>query len=801
MRNALLGGLGFLLTLILAAPPAFAQTAPIREADWEKFLEESSSPYGQTATPTWEDTLFDLVDANPDGIRVIPRFAEAIGVPVEQAELYARLIIDVAFLNERRIELGCDLSCQFLPGNELYGRVAAAVADEPSGELLYLVGENLYSYGTREEQAAYLDLVLAHPASSFVLSRLYSYTEEAAFLVAVIVQDPGAPGVLKAIRNSSVRISSYEADDWDGWMEAALLDGLEKLTKAGGPARDRAAYVQLLASRYLALGLRRRAIDVYLAQPPEVLRYLPQTPVCEESRNCGWQSLWFIDEMSAALWLEGHEIEADDLLGRVAPELNDLRDTERLQRRAALDEAMRPVRPDPSLFDLMVDGDPALIRQTERVSFDEPGWFSVSLGPAGNILLTKRIRAAGYTAMAEDMARRPVLYRGPPADWQRGAMSILADGLPPEVIAHRRALSAEIEETLAASPPPERQITPSTPDLLPEWREARLPAGLTPWTEERSVEWDEEEDPGASGPQPAYLSPYSIIRRDQVGAEHVILFESSEYDLPGELPGFGLWLVRTQGGEWGAPVYLGLQQHFPYVATTGSKQPLLVGDRVQMEVLVREIDPDSITFPPIGLALRREEDGVILVASLTELERDTDNDGMTDITERHLGLNPAKADTDGDGLIDGRDPLPLTPRAAPDPVRDGLATAMLKTIVGYEAGALVMAAASDPDSDPLSMMETSSTPPGLETVIMAGDSEVFAGMDLPFRLLIYSPETVARMGEERGPFYPPEIKLYPSLDGLTHLVIWSAGWVGGTFVVRCSRDGSCETNVRSSWIT
>lgn len=796
MRNTLLGGLGFVLTLLLATPPAFSQTAPITEADWDQFLEESSSPYGQTATPTWEDTLFGLVDASPDGTLVIPRFAEAIGVPVQQAELYARLIIDIARVNERRLELGCDLSCQFLPGNNLYARVATAVPEEPSGELLYLVGEYLYTYGTREEQEAYLGLVLAHPASSFVLSRLYGYTGEAAFLTVVIDQNPGAPAVIKAIRDSSVRISSYEADDWEGWMEAALLGGLEELTEAGAPAQDRAAYVQLLASRYLALGLRRRAINVYLAQPPEVLRYLPQTPACEEGRNCGWQSLWFVDEMSAALWLEGHEIEAAELLARVSPELNDLRDTEQLQRRAALDEAMRPERSDASLFDLLVKGDPALIRQTERFSFDEPGWFSLSLAPAGNILLTKRIRAAGYTAMAEDMSRRPVFYRGPPGDWQRGAMSILADRLSPRVIAHRRALAAEIEEALAASPPPERQSTPSTPDLLPEWRETRLPSGLTPWMEER-----EAEAPGASGAQPGYLSPYSIIRRDRVGAEHVILFESSEYDLPGELPGFGLWLVRTQGGEWGAPVYLGLQQHFPYVATTGSKLPLLVDGRVQMEVQVREIDPDSITFPPVGLALRREEDGIILVASLADLERDTDNDGMTDITERHLGLNPLKADTDGDGLVDGTDSLPLTPRAAPDPVRDGLATAMLKTIVGYESGALVMEVDPDPDGDPLGPMAVSVTPPGLETVILAGDGDVFAGMDLPFRLLIYSPDTVARMGRERGPFYPPGIQMYPSLDGLTHLVIWTAGWVGGTFVVSCSRDGTCETDVRSSWIT
>lgn len=44
-----------------------------------------------------------------------------------------------------------------------------------------------------------------------------------------------------------------------------------------------------------------------------------------------------------------------------------------------------------------------------------------------------------------------------------------------------------------------------------------------------------------------------------------------------------------------------------------------------------------------------------------ELSKDTDGDGLTDIEEKRLGTDPAKADTDGDGDPDGIDPWPNAP--------------------------------------------------------------------------------------------------------------------------------------------
>ncbi|MBM3459430.1 MAG: hypothetical protein FJX77_12975 [Armatimonadetes bacterium] len=45
--------------------------------------------------------------------------------------------------------------------------------------------------------------------------------------------------------------------------------------------------------------------------------------------------------------------------------------------------------------------------------------------------------------------------------------------------------------------------------------------------------------------------------------------------------------------------------------------------------------------------------------SLAALRKDDDRDGLTNVVEKRLGLDPKKPDTDGDGTLDGRDVNPL----------------------------------------------------------------------------------------------------------------------------------------------
>ena len=47
-----------------------------------------------------------------------------------------------------------------------------------------------------------------------------------------------------------------------------------------------------------------------------------------------------------------------------------------------------------------------------------------------------------------------------------------------------------------------------------------------------------------------------------------------------------------------------------------------------------------------------------LIIDLSEVYRDTDGDGLTDVEEQRLGLSPRNRDTDGDGIPDGDDTVP-----------------------------------------------------------------------------------------------------------------------------------------------
>jgi hypothetical protein len=70
-------------------------------------------------------------------------------------------------------------------------------------------------------------------------------------------------------------------------------------------------------------------------------------------------------------------------------------------------------------------------------------------------------------------------------------------------------------------------------------------------------------------------------------------------------------------------------------------------------------------YPPVPIVSRTE------VIDLSDVQRDADHDGWTDIEERILGLNPADADSDADGLPDGRDTCPDFPRDALTAKHDG----------------------------------------------------------------------------------------------------------------------------------
>jgi hypothetical protein len=70
----------------------------------------------------------------------------------------------------------------------------------------------------------------------------------------------------------------------------------------------------------------------------------------------------------------------------------------------------------------------------------------------------------------------------------------------------------------------------------------------------------------------------TFLRLAQSHPAATAIFEAlfqSDVNPAGEVPAFGFWFMRGAGGRWEAPIYLGLQQHFPYVVTRGSRLPSL----------------------------------------------------------------------------------------------------------------------------------------------------------------------------------------------------------------------------------
>ncbi|MBM4038761.1 MAG: hypothetical protein FJ290_09620 [Planctomycetes bacterium] len=100
-----------------------------------------------------------------------------------------------------------------------------------------------------------------------------------------------------------------------------------------------------------------------------------------------------------------------------------------------------------------------------------------------------------------------------------------------------------------------------------------------------------------------------------------------------------LWLTASLGkGQWAQPILLNLP-----LPETRDKEP-----ECQLEVK--------------GGSVRVALDGRKLATTLKDLAADADRDGLPDLVEARLGTNLKEADSDGDGVPDGQDPNPLTPK-------------------------------------------------------------------------------------------------------------------------------------------
>lgn len=790
--------------IVLAPTLTWAQE--IRAEDVTAFVERSYARY-HSSDSDLETVLWRIARANPSPDATVAAFAKQLGLSEKTASAYAVILMESAAVES--ICFQDTPPCSFERGGRLQGVIERAAAIDESGRVLAAVARSLFNLGIDRGAAgaAFINVVSAHPGSAVVFRSLLDYCGGPLYFAGMLATMANFDE--KEIIAGTAGLDFHgRMGERQGWAEAMLESAELDASHTASPAL-RAALAQLSILVKLKGGLNGEALAHYDGLPVDVRALLPlpkglcapaNSYDCKQIERDGYR---LVDELAAALALAGRRQQAVSMLqrrvdGAAGRVISDA------QRHEALVDALVPKLSRESLFDLFIrgrlPGQPAPQDDSDEAVFHGPGWlFKVNAAaPALRRVVATRLRTAGYADMALFLDESPL----PLGRFEREeAFEALASLFPVHVRERRAAWQRRIEMAAISRAPTYRGSTRTrimTRDLPPWWVERRLPEGTQPWR---------ESDVAATPPQRLALpvDPAAVVRYERFADEHALIYQSADYDLPGEIPALGLWFVTTAAGKWGRPVYLGLQQHFPYFVTPSSRLAMLAGDLLRLEVQVQEIDSSTITFPPLALGIRRSDDGVYLEIDLSRLLADQDGDGLTDVEESRLGLDLRNPDTDGDGMRDGVDPLPLTAFRANAARSSTLAHAILSQLVDHDALAIVVPAASG-RAELLDALGTAKPPgvrhPAVGATFLVADPALFAGVTTSSRLLIYSNADLEALQRGTAPFYPPRIdQLFSSIDGRTHYVSWSTGWSGGVFIATCRPSGGCDIDVVMEWVS
>lgn len=276
---------------------------------------------------------------------------------------------------------------------------------------------------------------------------------------------------------------------------------------------------------------------------------------------------------------------------------------------------------------------------------------------------------------------------------------------------------------------------------------------------------------------------------------HWSLEVSTDYDPTGEVPAAGFWLRRSEREHQSQQrYYLGLKEHLPF-ELADSTEPWIVGDQLRLRMRRAALDPNSITFPPIGLEFA-SGDLVELRASLDAIRSDRDQDGLSDLAEQQLLLDPGRADSDDDGSVDGMDSLPNVAQGVPvSPRQQAFAAAISYLWSGEDAGISF----GVPGSAAFGRRRAT----GERTLFLVADPENVSGLVSDTRIVVLP--LGLDLGQLRkhsafAVFYPMQVSLQMFGDGRHAEVSFDADWRGGTLALEW-RDGRWRTGVLRFWIS
>ena len=301
-----------------------------------------------------------------------------------------------------------------------------------------------------------------------------------------------------------------------------------------------------------------------------------------------------------------------------------------------------------------------------------------------------------------------------------------------------------------------------------------------------------KEYPGLAGSSIAFLSP---------AAEAMFAVSvSQDVDPRGEVSAGGYWLhlSHDHGRSWKGPFYLGFADQFPYVVMARSHVPAFDGERVQLEVERREVDESTITFPPVGLRAKNVQKDLYLSVDVAAVERDSDDDGLTDLLEEKLALDPKAADTDLDGMPDGSDPLPLQARSSAE---SGETVELLGAVLPVLMGGArpIQQTAGGPGE--ASGMYSQSRPFASAHLLFISGTDAVLPHGAGVRAIALSPSLWDAYKQKFGATFPmslPDIAF--DQDHQRALIRYNFGWRGGSILAQ-KKDGRWTITPRGSWIT
>jgi len=387
--------------------------------------------------------------------------------------------------------------------------------------------------------------------------------------------------------------------------------------------------------------------------------------------------------------------------------------------------------------------------------------------------------------------------------WERNDVALLAQKYLPEVL--RAELQAAIDRNAASIAALHANQTSEVSDEAVRKRLAQ--PRIEPFTSKKMPSSIKSNGAVAIDCGDAHLATMHIppgwfpIRLEQTGDEVTGVAVSQSLDPSGEVGRGAYWVLHScdSGRTWDEPLYTGLRENAPYAVLPASKLPLAHGDHLEVEVDLREIDPDSITFPPVALRVKREEHGLYLELPWETLRRDSDGDGVTDLVEERIATDPFDADSDGDGIADGKDGLPLVALTAGGQSAESEVLAALLRGFRTGGGALVVGLPSTAEERNACVVRASAVGDG--ALFLVGDRGLFAPIDINRRVIVLTREEMNAYEKKFGPTYAADLSfLIVRHDGRKALVVLNESWKEEVFELTKTKDG-WMVKVVGGWIS